>query len=103
MNEPTTTSTQVPREFVNEGEIVLNVSYDATGSLQLGNEFIEFKARFGGSLSIYLTSFQNAAFNLQAIRMKMPRKIKTPTPTRMRVFWAGSPIHCRKFTKSPTA
>ena len=41
-------SVQVPREFVNEGEIVLNVSYDATGSLQLGNEVIECKARFGG-------------------------------------------------------
>ena len=41
-------SVQVPREFVHDGEIVLNVSYDATGSLQLGNEFIEFKARFGG-------------------------------------------------------
>lgn len=41
-------SVQVPREFVNEGEIVLNVGYDATGGLQLGNEYIEFKARFGG-------------------------------------------------------
>ena len=39
---------QVPREYVNDGEIVLNVSYDATSSLQMGNEFIEFKARFGG-------------------------------------------------------
>ena len=41
-------SVQVPREYVNGGEIVLNVSYDATGSLQRGNEYIEFKARFGG-------------------------------------------------------
>lgn len=41
-------SVQVPREFVQDGEIVLNVSYDATGNLQLGNEYIEFKARFGG-------------------------------------------------------
>lgn len=41
-------SVQVPREFVNDGEIVLNVSYDATGGLQLGNEYIEFQARFGG-------------------------------------------------------
>lgn len=39
---------QVPREFVKDGEIVLNTSYDATGSLQLGNDFIAFKARFGG-------------------------------------------------------
>ncbi len=41
-------SVQVPREFVKDGEIVLNISFDATSSLQLGNEFIEFKARFGG-------------------------------------------------------
>ena len=41
-------SVQVPREYVNNGEIVLNVSYDATSALQLGNDFIEFKARFGG-------------------------------------------------------
>ncbi len=41
-------SVQVPREFVHDGEIVLNISYDATSALQLGNDFIEFKARFGG-------------------------------------------------------
>jgi stringent starvation protein B len=39
---------QVPREFVKNGEIVLNVSLDATSNLRLGNDFIEFKARFGG-------------------------------------------------------
>ena len=42
-------SVQVPREFVKNGEIVLNTSFDATSHLQLGNEFIEFKARFGGA------------------------------------------------------
>lgn len=41
-------SVQVPFEFVNNGEIVLNISFDATSALRLGNEFIEFKARFGG-------------------------------------------------------
>lgn len=39
---------QVPREFVKDGEIVLNIGFDATTGLQLGNEFLEFKARFGG-------------------------------------------------------
>ena len=39
---------QVPREYVQNGEIVLNISPDATGGLTIGNEFIEFKARFGG-------------------------------------------------------
>ena len=41
-------SVQVPREYVQGGEIVLNISMDATSALKLGNEFIEFKARFGG-------------------------------------------------------
>src|SRR5256885_9308153 len=35
---------QVPREFVRDGEIVLNVSYDATSGLQMGNDFISFTA-----------------------------------------------------------
>jgi stringent starvation protein B len=39
---------QVPMEYVKNGEIVLNVGYDATSGMTLGNEFIEFKARFGG-------------------------------------------------------
>ncbi|MCH8179782.1 MAG: ClpXP protease specificity-enhancing factor [Proteobacteria bacterium] len=41
-------SVQVPQEYVKNNEIVLNVSFEATSQLQLGNEFIEFKARFGG-------------------------------------------------------
>jgi stringent starvation protein B len=42
-------SVQVPREYVKNNEIVLNISFDATSSLKLGNDFIEFKARFAGS------------------------------------------------------
>lgn len=42
-------SVQVPREYVKNNEIVLNISFDATSSLKLGNDFIEFKARFSGS------------------------------------------------------
>ncbi len=41
-------SVRVPAEFVQNGEIVLNVSLGATSNLSLGNDFIEFKARFGG-------------------------------------------------------
>ena len=40
---------RVPREFVKDGEIVLNISFDATSALKLGNEFIEFKGRFAGT------------------------------------------------------
>jgi len=40
--------TRVPAEFVKNGEIVLNISFDATGNLKMDNDFIHFKARFGG-------------------------------------------------------
>ncbi len=39
---------QVPMEYVKNNEIVLNVGFEATTALKLGNELIEFKARFGG-------------------------------------------------------
>jgi stringent starvation protein B len=39
---------QVPREYVKDNEIVLNIGLDATSALTLGNEYIAFKARFGG-------------------------------------------------------
>lgn len=39
---------QVPLEYVKNNEIVLNVSFEATSGLSLGNDTIEFKARFGG-------------------------------------------------------
>jgi len=40
---------RVPKEYVKNNEIVLNVGFEATSALKLGNETIEFKARFGGS------------------------------------------------------
>lgn len=40
--------TKVPREFVRDGQIVLNLSPDATNRLQIGNDWVEFQARFGG-------------------------------------------------------
>jgi len=41
--------TIVPFEFVKDGRIVLNISYAATQDLVLGNDAIEFQARFGGN------------------------------------------------------
>ncbi|WP_280152771.1 ClpXP protease specificity-enhancing factor [Piscinibacter sp. XHJ-5] len=42
-------SVQVPTEYVKNNEIVLNIGFEATTALKLGNELIEFKARFGGT------------------------------------------------------
>lgn len=39
---------RVPQEYVKDGQIVLNLSPNATGGLQIANEFVEFDARFRG-------------------------------------------------------
>jgi stringent starvation protein B len=41
-------SVQVPQEYVKDGEIVLNIGFDATTALSMGNDYLEFKARFAG-------------------------------------------------------
>jgi len=43
-----TAGVQVPMEYVKNNEIVLNIGVDATSGLELGNDFVSFKARFGG-------------------------------------------------------
>ncbi len=40
--------TRVPMEFVRGGQIVLNLGPSATNKLQIGNDYIEFQARFNG-------------------------------------------------------
>lgn len=45
----------VPVEYVKDGQIVLNLSANATGNLQLANDFIQFSARFKGvSRELYI-------------------------------------------------
>ena len=38
---------EVPRQYVQGGKIILNVSHSATSSLSLGNDVVRFRARFG--------------------------------------------------------
>lgn len=40
--------TKVPREHIQDGQIVLNIAPHATNRLNMGNDWIEFQARFGG-------------------------------------------------------
>ncbi len=40
---------EVPPPYVQEGRIVLNLSASAVQGLRLGNDLIEFSARFGGT------------------------------------------------------
>lgn len=40
---------EVPRQYVQGGKIILNVSNSATSMLNLGNEALSFRARFGAA------------------------------------------------------
>ena len=46
--DATSDAVQVPRQFVKEGRIVLNISASATQSFQIGATAVEFNARFSG-------------------------------------------------------
>ena len=43
------TGVEVPRQFVQDGKIVLNVSWNATAQMHIGNDEISFNGRFGGT------------------------------------------------------
>ncbi len=52
---------RVPMEFVKHGEIVLNISFDATSALTIGNDAIRFKARFSGVARDILVPIEQVA------------------------------------------
>jgi len=86
---------QVPREYVNNGEIVLNVSFDATSGMQLSNEFIQFKARFGGvAREIVVPMGRVIAIYAKENGQGMAFPAPTPTP-------AGSAVDAVTASDSP--
>jgi stringent starvation protein B len=42
-------NTHVPMEYVENGEIVLNISHNAANDLVMSNDYIQFMARFDGA------------------------------------------------------
>jgi stringent starvation protein B len=77
--------TQVPMEFVRNGEIVLNVSPDATQRLKMGNELIEFEARFNRVARAVSVPIENvtavyAAENGHGMAFDVPKAPAHPEP-----------------------
>ena len=75
---------RVPAEFVNNGEIVLNVSALATSRLLIDNEAISFQARFGGvAREVYVPMAQVIAVyareNGQGMAFEVPRAMSSPS------------------------
>ena len=74
---------KVPRQFVSEGRIVLNISQRAVRSLVLGNENIEFSARFGGTLfqvSVPVAAVQSVVARENGSGMSFPEEESEPEP-----------------------
>jgi stringent starvation protein B len=46
--DATMSGVRVPQEFIQDGQIILNIAPRAIGQLELGNEAITFHARFSG-------------------------------------------------------
>ncbi|MFM1989519.1 MAG: hypothetical protein RJA99_2476 [Pseudomonadota bacterium] len=78
--------TQVPREHVKGGEIVLNVSPMATNRLSLGNDLIAFQARFGGvarelSIPVENVSAIYARENGHGMAFDVPKALAVAEPS----------------------
>lgn len=90
---------QVPSEYVKNNEIVLNVGFEATSALKLGNETIEFRARFGGTSREIIVPIDHviaiyARENGQGMAFPMPANTAAAVP---------SPVLAEAPTASETA
>ena len=91
---------QVPMEYVKDNEIVLNVGFEATSALKLGNEAIEFKARFGGSSREIMVPIDHvtaiyARENGQGMAFPMPSEAGAGSGTAARAVPGQAPAPTR--------
>jgi stringent starvation protein B len=75
---------RVPMQFVKNGEIVLNISFEATSGLKLDNDAIHFNARFGGVARDVLVPVDNviaiyARENGQGMAFEAPKPGHAPS------------------------
>ena len=87
---------QVPMEYVKNNEIVLNVGFEATSALKLGNEAVEFKARFGGTSREIMVPIDHviaiyARENGQGMAFPMPTDASAPAEGAPRPGTAAAP------------
>lgn len=74
---------QVPHQYVSDGRIVLNISERAVRSLLIGNERIEFGARFGGvvfQVSVPVAAVQAVIARENGAGMSFPEESPEPEP-----------------------
>ncbi len=102
---------QVPMEYVKNNEIVLNVGFEATSGLKLGNETIEFRARFGGTAREIVVPVDHvvaiyARENGQGMAFPVPTDSaggQTEAPALVQAPTAGIPRGLRLASSEPEA
>lgn len=77
--------TDVPMQFVKNGEIVLNISFEATSGLKLDNDSVHFSARFGGVARNVMVPVANviaiyARENGQGMAFEAPPRLEDVPP-----------------------
>lgn len=73
----------VPRQYISDGRIVLNISAGAVRSLVIGNERIEFGARFGGvvfQVAVPVGAVQAVIARENGAGMSFPEETLEPEP-----------------------
>jgi stringent starvation protein B len=90
-------SVKVPMEYVKNNEIVLNVGFEATTGMKLGNEYIEFKARFGGTSRDIIVPVDHviaiyARENGQGMAFPAPTEAHTPAEAPSGEAGAAAPV-----------
>ena len=74
---------QVPREFVKDGKIILNVLPSAVKNLELGDEWVTFEARFSGkpfAVSIPVQAVLAVYAKENSLGMTFPEEASEPPP-----------------------
>lgn len=74
---------KVPRQYVSDGRIVLNISERAVQGLLIGNDRIEFGARFGGAyfhVSVPVNAVQAVVARENGAGMSFPEETPEPDP-----------------------
>lgn len=72
--------TRVPMKYANNGEITLNIAHGATHHLKLGNDVIQFSARFNGAsheISVPIRAVKGIFAKESAQGMLFPPEIET--------------------------
>ncbi len=87
--------TRVPNEFVKNGEIILNIRDDAVHHLTLGNDLIQFSARFDGvsrEISVPVDSVQGIFAKETAQGILFPPEEADPAKPEADIEYKNKPL-----------